>query len=299
MRKGTLLPILMVLGAALLLLSLLAPGAPAASGHERTYAVKAEETIQKTFTLPVGHKTLDVDNVFGSIEVVGGGSNEVQITVTKTIRAESDADVERAKKEVTLDMQQKDGDVKLYVDGPFRCQCHCDDCRGSHDDRNYIVQMDFKIQVPAEIDVRARTVNSGSVTVKNVTGDFSVHNVNGRIEMSAIAGSGSATTVNGPVRVSFRQNPGKSSGFKTINGDVELKFAQGLSADFRLKTFNGGIYTDFPVTALPAQPVSEERRGGKLILRADRSAGARIGAGGPEIQIENLNGDIRILENHE
>ena len=31
----------------------------------------------------------------------------------------------------------------------------------------------------------------------------------------------------------------------------------------------------------------------------DRFAGARVSSGGPQIKVENLNGDIRILENHE
>jgi DUF4097 and DUF4098 domain-containing protein YvlB len=114
-----------------------------------------------------------------------------------------------------------------------------------------------------------------------------------------VAGSGSARTVNGPVIVSFRQNPRENSEFKTVNGNIELRFAHDLSADFRFKTFNGGVYSDFPVTTSPAHAIQEERRGGKMVYRADRFTEARVNSGGPEIQIENLNGDIRILENHE
>jgi hypothetical protein len=80
---------------------------------------------------------------------------------------------------------------------------------------------------------------------------------------------------------------------------VELHFAHDLSADFRFKTFNGGIYSDFPVTALPVHGIQTEHKGAKIVYRADRFTGARVNAGGPEIQVENLNGDIRILENHE
>jgi len=126
-----------------------------------------------------------------------------------------------------------------------------------------------------------------------------VRNVNGDIEMDGVAGSGTARTVNGPVVVSFRQNPKENSEFKTINGNVDLKFAPDLSADFRLKTFNGGIYSDFPVTAMPVHAMQEERRGNKVIYRSDRYAEVRVKSGGPQIQVENLNGDIRILENHE
>jgi DUF4097 and DUF4098 domain-containing protein YvlB len=147
--------------------------------------------------------------------------------------------------------------------------------------------------------VKLKTVNSGHVSVQDVTGDFSVHNVNGGIDMKNVAGSGVAKTVNGSVKVSFRENPREKSDFATINGNVELYFVRGLSGDFRFKTMNGAVYSDFEMASLPAQPVSSERHGAKFVFRSDRFTGGRVGSGGPEIKAENLNGDIRILERHE
>jgi len=265
---------------------------------DRYLASRDEEKIQKSFTLPAaGKKALEIDNVWGSIEVLADTTDKVELTVLRTNRAESKEKLERAKKEVTLDVTQEEGVLKLYVNGPFRCQC--DDCRHSRDDDGYRVKMDFKVHVPRDIDIKVKTVNEGRVVVRNVNGSFLVRNVNGDIEMENVAGSGTARTVNGPVIVSFRQNPHENSEFKTVNGSIELRFAHDLSADFRFKTFNGGVYSDFPVTTLPVHAIQEERRGGKMVYRADRFTEARVNSGGPEIQIENLNGDIRILENHE
>jgi len=258
-----------------------------------------QEKIEKTFAMPAGagRRTLEIDNVWGSIEVVGTASDKVQLTVNKSIRAESKAKIEQARKDVTLDITQQADALKLYVNGPFRCDCH--DCGRSRDDEGYIVKMDFQVQVPRDIDVKVKTVNEGRVSVRDINGSFLVRNVNGDIQIRNIAGSGTARTVNGPVKVSFRQNPREASDFQTVNGNIELAFVRDLSADFRFKTFNGGIYSDFPVTALPVQGMQEEHHGSKVIFRADRYTGARINAGGPQIKVENLNGDIRILENHE
>ena len=264
---------------------------------DRDLPVRDQENIQKSFAMPAGHKSIEIDNVWGSIEVVADTTDRVDLAVARTTQAESKDKLERAKKEVTLDVTQEEGTLKLYVNGPFRCQC--DDCRHSWEDEGYRVKMDFKVHVPRDIDIKVKTVNEGRVVVRNVNGNFAVRNVNGDIEMDNVAGSGTARTVNGPVIVSFRQNPRENSDFKTVNGNVELRFAHDLSADFRFKTFNGGIYSDFPVTAMPVHAIQEERRGGKMVYRADRFTAARVNAGGPEIQIENLNGDIRILENHE
>ena len=50
---------------------------------------------------------------------------------------------------------------------------------------------------------------------------------------------------------------------------------------------------------MPVHAMQEEHKGRKVIYRADRYAEVRVKSGGPQIQVENLNGDIRILENHE
>jgi hypothetical protein len=268
--------------------------------HEDTsFTEHAQEKIEKSFAMPAaaGRRTLEIDNVFGSIEVVGTASEQARVTVEKSIRAESKGKIEQAKKDVTLDITQQADALKLYVNGPFRCDCH--DCRRSRDDDGYVVKMDFQVQVPRDVDIKIKTVNDGHVSVRDINGSFVVRNVNGDIEIRNIAGSGTARTVNGPVKVSFRQNPKEASDFETVNGAIELQFAHDLSADFRFKTFNGGIYSDFPVTALPVQGMKEEHHGAKVVFRADRYTGARINAGGPQIKVENLNGDIRILENHE
>lgn len=264
----------------------------------RDLPVQDHETIRKSFTMSAAQRnSLEIDNVFGSIEVLGDASGQLQLVVEKSFSADSKDSLERARKEVTLDFTQQEGTLKLYVNGPFRCQCQ--DCDGFHRDPGYVVRMDFQVHVPRDIDVKIKTVNQGRVRVSNVAGNFLVRNVNGDIEMENIAGSGTARTVNGPVHVSFRQNPRENSEFRTVNGNVELRFARDLSADFRFKTFTGAIYSDFSVASLPLHPVSEERHGGKRILRADRYTNVRVNSGGPEIQVENLNGDIRILENHE
>jgi DUF4097 and DUF4098 domain-containing protein YvlB len=159
--------------------------------------------------------------------------------------------------------------------------------------------MDFVLHVPSNVDIKLKTVNEGRVVVHNVTGNFIARNVNGDIELDSMAGSGLAHTVNGPVKVSFRENPRENSSFQSVNGNIDLFFARGLSADFRFKTFNGGVYSDFPVTTAPLHAPQEEHRGNKVVYHTDRFTAGRVSAGGPEIKIENLNGDIRILENHE
>ncbi len=95
----------------------------AGDDDENNLRLHESETIRKTFTLTGAQKILDVDNVFGSIDVAGTNSDQVQLVVNKTIYAESKDRMEAAKKEVTLDITDQPDLLKLYVNGPFRCNC--------------------------------------------------------------------------------------------------------------------------------------------------------------------------------
>src|SRR2546430_8583725 len=75
---------------------------------DRDLPVQEEETIQKSFSMAgVQHRSLEIDNVWGSIEVVGTNSDQAQLMVKKSVRAESKEKLERARKEVTLDITEQ------------------------------------------------------------------------------------------------------------------------------------------------------------------------------------------------
>jgi hypothetical protein len=272
-----------------LLLALLLPATAPAHGHFR---LEKKEAVQKEFRFddPQKGKTVTVDNVFGSITVRGTAAATVRLEATRTLRADTPADLEQAARDVTLKMSEKDNRVDIFVDGPFRCR----DGGIEMHDPDYIVAYDFTLEVPARTDLVLKTVNQGDIRVAGVSGAFSVRNVNGRIEMEGIAGSGSCHTVNGRVRAVFRENPAAACSFRTVNGDVDVRFAPGLAADFSLKTLNGDMYSDFPVSYLPSKAQPGRREKGRFVYRSRGFQGVRVGKGGPEITVDTLNGDIII-----
>lgn len=250
------------------------------------------ETIRKTF--PVAAR-IEVDNVNGRIHVTGYNGSEIQVVAEKTIRADSQDRLDAAKREVTLDMHQSGDTLTLYVDGPFRSHSGSP---GVHDrgDRGYVVTYDFELQVPAATFLHLATINHGGIHIEHTTGDFDLSDVNSGIEMTEVAGSGHAHTVNGKISAAFIRNPAKEISFKTVNGSIEAEFPADLSADVRVKTFNGAAYTDFDTTALPRVSPVADRQDGKFVYRTDRSSALRIGKGGPEISFDTLNGSIRITK---
>jgi len=272
---------------------------PGSSFAEDKYKFEEKEEIRKTlkFQDPAKPKSLQVDNVFGSIDVQGSGGDEVELIAHKTIRAKSQDKIQKAKQDVKLDITQDGGALEVYVDGPFRCQT--EDGKGINwRDPGYEVHYDFVLKVPRKTALTLKTVTGGDITVKSVEGDFDVSNVNGKVVMEGVAGSGEAHTVNGKVKVGFSKNPGANCSFRTVNGDLDLAFRDGLSADFKMKTFNGEAFSDFEVKSLPSPAEAKESKAGRFVYKRRGFSRVRIGSGGPEITCDTLNGDILIKKSN-
>jgi hypothetical protein len=266
------------------------------SAAKRDWNTESMEAIHHMFNSVT---TLDVDNVNGQIQIVGDGGSTIRVDGEKIIRAIDQKEVERAKREVVLDINEKDGVAQLYVNGPFRDNSHGSQDHGFHEhgDREYEVTYNFTIHVPRETGLQLRTVN-GEVKTDQTSGKFDVRGVNGGVTMTSVAGSGKINTVNGPLLVSFRENPKAATSFHSVNGRIEATFQPNLAADLSFKTVNGATYTDFDATALASPAGTAERKDGRFVYKANRMSSVRIGSGGPELSFETVNGAIRIQKAH-
>jgi hypothetical protein len=277
----------------MILPALLAVAAGAYAADESRWRYEDHETMQRNFTLNSGSdpKKLLVDNISGEIHVTGYTGSEIRMTATRRNRAESQAALDEAKRDVKLDISQQGNFVRLYVDGPFRngngINYRGDDYYGYH------VYFEYELQVPMETELILKTLNS-AIDVKKSSGDFDVHTLNGRIDMSEISGSGSANTLNGKMTVAFTKNPAKASKFHTLNGSIDVYFQPGLNADLQFQTLNGGVWSDFDVSPLPSPGVASQNGNWKFVYRSDRNQRARVGNGGPELSFNTLNGPIRL-----
>ncbi len=261
--------------------------------------VDKRETIEKTFRFknPAARNLLVVDNIWGSVTITGTTGNDVIVKVEKVINARTDSEIAEAESLVSLEINEEDALIELYVDGPFRDH-HNRSRRWRKLQRSDVeVHYTFEIQAPKSVHLDISTVNDGEITVTGIDGDYDVHNVNGDISMNRIGGSGDVYTVNGEVTVDFTRNPKQNSRFGTLNGELKLHFMPDLSADFHLKTFNGEIFSDFPVSYLPIQGKTvTNQKDGKYIYKTGRTMAVRTGKGGPEILLDGFNGDMYILE---
>jgi hypothetical protein len=278
-------------------LALVLVSARSAATAQRPLGSAEEETIQRTLEFGAGNgsKILEVDNVDGRIRVTGYDGQNVEMVAHKTIIARSNVTLQIARNDVKLDIQDKSDTINIYVNEPGHEHSTFDYSRSHSSNRGYEVTFDFEIRVPRRTDVHLWNVNGGPIEVEDLAGDFYVNNINGGIEMSKIAGSGWAHTINGPVHVTFDKNPTQDSHFGSLNGEVDVTFRPDLSADLRFKSFNGGVYSDFPVTTVPTTVDTSRTANGRFVYRKEYST-ARVGKGGPTLEFDGFNRNIKIRQ---
>jgi hypothetical protein len=273
-------------------LSLLAGALGTRAADDRNWRIDQHESVRKTFEIPsaAGPRRLLVDNINGFIHVTGSSGDQVRISVDRETRAWSQEAASEAAREVKLDMSQQGNFVRLYADGPFRGN-NGTNYRGD-DYYGYRVIFNFEIEVPPDTELVLKNLNS-PIEVKGTTADYDIHGLNGKIDVQQVSGSGTVQTLNGSVKVTYTRNPQRETHFKTLNGSIDVYFQPSLDADLHFKKLNGEIYTDFDVTLLPTSGSLHDLNG-RWVYRSDRSAAGRAGKGGPELDFETLNGQIRL-----
>jgi len=267
--------------------------------HQNTFGgdIIKKEVIKKTLTFSKTDQSREfaIDNINGSIKVVGEKRKDVLLIVHKKMRARSNKKLEKAKKEIQLDISEDEGMISIYVDAPYRKEDGSVNYRG-YRHHGYEVTFNFEVKIPRDTDIYLKTINDGDITVKNVRGDYDVKNINGGITMSGLAGSGKVYALNGEVELDFDRNPKSDSYFGSLNGDVDISLQKNFSADLLIKTFNGDVYTDFPVTYLPHQAVEKKKKGGGFIYKTGKRTKVRVANGGPVIELDGFNGDINLIK---
>lgn len=239
------------------------------------------EDFSKTVALKAGG-TFSLENVNGEVKVFTWKEDKVEIKAVKIARKN-----EKDLKEVEIVVDASAGRVAVKAVWP-------------RFPRNVNVTVNFDVRVPEGIHVQdARTVNggvvvagryervaarttNGQVSVENASGELEAATTNGGVTVRNFEGRVRARSTNGNVRLEGLTFKGGVEA-RTTNGSIRLgiKSPESVNADLRARTTNGSITVDFPVTL-------------QNLRQTRRLVEARIGQGGPEIDLQTTNGSITI-----
>lgn len=218
---------------------------------------------------------IEIKGVNGSVIAEPASGSRVEVRAVKRARR-SDAS------EVRIEVVEHSGGVTLCAVYPSRGR-RVNECApgegGRMNVQNNDTRVTFYVKVPAGVDFRGSTVN-GDIVALDLESAVFVRTVNGDIEVST-SGFAEATTVNGSIDAVLG-NADRSEGlrFSTVNGSITLDLPDDVNADVDARWVNGGIETDLPL---------------ELTGRISRSSAQGVlGEGGPRLELETVNGSIRI-----
>lgn len=241
-------------------------------------------------------KVFVIKNIFGDVSVEGISTNKGQLTIDKTLTANTNEDLEKAKKEVEIGIKQFGDTLLVYIYSPDielstkkgRFNYRMDDFR-----EDYEFHFDLSVKVPKNIQVIAETINDGDIFISNIHGKLKAHNVNGSVKAENIADIASIITINGDVEVEFSKNPSRNCKFKTINGDIKVYCQKDLSADINYESMNGELFTNYEIISVKSEVSKEEKKkGATTFYKLGSRPHFRIGAGKIKMTFETLNGDM-------
>ncbi len=213
----------------------------------------------------------------------GDGEQSVRIPVTEGMRLDievTNGDIEiRAWDEVDVRVRTKSGDLSS-VD--IETSNEALQVRGSHLGVGWIRipiaggSVDLEIDVPRDLDVKARTV-TGKIEAKDVAGRLELHAANGGIRVEGPVEQALLETMNADIE--FEGEDSRVDA-RAVNGHIELS---GVADEVIANTMTGSI----EVEAGRVERVDLRTLSGPIELTATLEPDARV-------HLKTYNGDVRL-----
>ena len=258
-------------------LAFLLSATAAAAGAQASAAGERETTGNKfewSGNVPAGAWVV-VRNVKGRVDVTAASGRSASITGTKRVRRGDEGYVRYVSRPLA--------NGGILVCALWGEDADCSESGMHSRDRNNSdnndTSVDFTVQLPAGVNVRAASV-LGDVDVDGATAEVEATSVNGDVRAKSIGGPVEASTVNGDVRASMRNVGTGDLEYRTVNGSIELELPASFSGDVELRTVNGDFRTDFPMTM-----------SGRV---GPRHLEGKIGNGGRDLKATTVNGSITL-----
>lgn len=256
--------------AAVLLLPLWVAAASACNLQFST-GVEAKDTWSRTYKVNAD-ATLELKATNGKIRISAIDGDEIQVEATRVAKGATDEAAKAALNDVKI-TESATADRVALSSATEGLQLNFKGHR-----------VDYDVKVPRTLQVSIKSVN-GDIDVEGVGGFVRIESTNGRIRAHGLGQGADVSLVNGEVKVDFATIGERGLRCKTTNGEVIVTVPVDAKATIAGRVTNGAIQTE----NLKLQATEDSRR------RLD----ATIGGGGPELRIETLNGEIRIVGREE
>lgn len=232
-----------------------------------------KEEFHQSYALSPGG-SVRLNNINGGVEIKVWDKNEVKVDAVK--HADDKESLDELNIVVDASKDLVDIDTK-YPEG--------EDHHG--------LWVEYTITVPKDANLeKIKTVN-GDIEISGVEGKIDASTVNGTVDASNIKNDCHLETINGKIDAEFVSLKSVFKGtMKSVNGSIVASLPASASAKIKANTVSGRISNDF---GLESSRESDEHS----FVKIGDSINGKIGDGGAYLDIENVNGSIKILKSGE
>lgn len=235
-------------------------------GISLSATAEVTDTIEKNFEFNQQGK-ISLSNINGDVSITACDCSEVSF---KAIIKASDQE-NRDKISVEIDQTNN----KLKVETRYKKS-------QSRSWNNNYSKVDYILSVPNAVNFRKISLVNGDLTISGVSGSLNASLVNGELESDGLTANTRVDMVNGDMTVKFvNLDNAKNIFLKSVNGDISVYLPDDANADLNAETVSGQISNDFGIEVIKGKYVGRTMRG-------------EIGSGDVSIDMDNVNGRIRV-----
>ena len=227
------------------------------AGNEWTKAM-ADQEEHKTYQLAAGVH-IDVFNISGPVSVEGTDGSTAEVSIYRSAPNPDDL----AYRKVSIDQTSSGLTITQKDDGTERTSINL---------LNRVV-----LKVPRQVSVSGKSI-SGDFTVRGVEGAVDLNGISGSVNAMNLNGALTVSGVSGNVRVAVARITDAGLRVSGVSSNVYLALASDLNAELRVGNTTAGV--------------SNKIEGLALVTVGPSNYSARLGSGGPRIEVSNVTGLI-------
>jgi hypothetical protein len=230
--------------------------------------IEVHDTWTRSYTVKPG-VVLEVHEMFGLVHVDAGEGDAIVVNATRFMKAPTE-EAAKARLAGFVIAETVTAD-RVMLDGTGQ---------GASPVADESRRVEYRITVPRSAAVTIRSVAS-EIRVTGIAGVLHVESTHGEITGNGLGNGADVRIVNGTVRLDFGTFGASGVRCQLTNGEIVVTVPADTKAAIAASIVNGEIRTEKLSVAVREQ--------------SGRSLTGTIGGGGPDIRLDLVNGDLRIV----
>ncbi|WP_444994828.1 DUF4097 family beta strand repeat-containing protein [Aliikangiella sp. IMCC44359] len=229
-------------------------------------ASEVTDRIEKTIDFNTNGK-IQLSNINGDVSIKACDCE--QVSIIAEIMASSQEERDR------IDVNIKESANQITIKTKYKKN-------QEHHGKNRHSKVTYQLSVPNHVKLDDIELVNGNLTVKGVTGEFNSEMVNGNLSSDSLTASANIKMVNGDADIRFKNlHHVKNIDIDSVNGNIQLHIPADSNASIDASTVSGSLSNEFNIQVNKHKFVGSDMRG-------------KIGSGGVDIELENVNGKISV-----